>query len=130
MTNLLIVDDEQSIRSMLRMFFQRQGYAVSVAGDGAEAIRIAKTQAFDLILMDIQMPVMTGIEAVRALREDETYRERPIIAFTAYARSHTPASLQTSGFDRVVFKPFELIELHELVGQLIAGHSSADAQTV
>lgn len=112
---LLVVDDEPDIRQLLRIFFERQGYTVLLASDGRIGVTLARQHGPDLILMDIQMPQMNGIEAVRLLRTDPRFAATPIIALTAYARVHVAADIIRAGFDEAVYKPIDFVGLQELV---------------
>ncbi len=114
-TTLLIIDDEPDIRQLLRIFFERQGYTVLLAPDGQLGIELARQHLPDLILMDIQMPQMNGIEAVRLLRADPRFAATPIIALTAYARVHVAADILRAGFDEAVYKPIDFVNLQELI---------------
>lgn len=117
--SILIADDEPDVRLLLRMFFERQGYIVHHAHNGQEAVVIAQQQLPDLIVMDIQMPHKTGIEAVQELRADPRFAATPMIALTAYVRGYVPAEVIRAGFDRVLFKPFDFGQLQELVADCL-----------
>jgi CheY-like chemotaxis protein len=123
--HILVVDDEPSIRALLRMFFERQGYIVTTAVDGREALEFARQVLPDCVLMDIQMPRMTGIEAVEELRADSRFDGLPVMALTAHARDYIPSTVIRAGFDLVIFKPFEFVELHGQVETLLARRAPA-----
>jgi two-component system, cell cycle response regulator DivK len=118
---ILVVDDEPDVQMLLRMFFERQGHTVYRARDGEEAIEVARRCIPDLILMDIQMPRKTGVEAVRELRADPQFADTPMLALTAYARMYLPADMIRAGFDQVLFKPFDFGQLQAVVGELLRG---------
>ncbi|HYL82313.1 MAG TPA: response regulator [Candidatus Acidoferrum sp.] len=82
MREILVVDDEEDIRLLYQEELQEAGYRVSVAADGAEALRMVKQARPDLMTIDIKMPGMDGIELLRRVRE--IYRDLPIIICTAY----------------------------------------------
>jgi CheY-like chemotaxis protein len=94
---------------------------VQVAGDGREVLEKLKTAEFDLILMDVQMPVMGGFEATDAVREGErsTGRHIPIIALTAHAMTGDRERCMTAGMDGYVAKPIHPEELFEQIEALI-----------
>src|SRR5215470_18837270 len=100
---ILIADDEADVQMLLSLFLERQGYSIVRARDGQEAIVAAKEHCPDLIMMDIQMPRKTGIEAVIELRADPRFAETPILAITAHARSFLPADILRAGFDQIIF---------------------------
>ena len=108
LVKLLIVDDSDEIRRPLVAFLTEEGYAASEARDGAEALRVFEMVGADLILMDIQMPVMNGIDAARELRRRDS--ALPIFAFTA-----APHSIDESRglFTAVMVKPMRLAKLCE-----------------
>jgi CheY-like chemotaxis protein len=116
---ILVVDDEPDVRMLLRLFFERRGYAVCLARDGEEAIEVARQQRPSLVVMDIQMPRKTGIEAVVELRADPRFADTPMVALTAYARMFLPADIIRAGFDEVIFKPFDFGQVEAIVGALI-----------
>lgn len=106
--HLLIVDDDERIRGLLRKFLMRHGFLVSVARDAAHARRVLGGLDFDLIVMDVMMPGETGIDLTRALRETHT---TPILLLTA--RGETPDRIEglEAGADDYLSKPFEPKEL-------------------
>lgn len=106
--HLLIVDDDERIRGLLRKFLMRHGFLVSVARDAAHARRVIGGLDFDLIVMDVMMPGETGIDLTRALRETHT---TPILLLTA--RGETPDRIEglEAGADDYLSKPFEPKEL-------------------
>lgn len=118
--HLLIADDEPSVLALLQVLFERQGYRVSTASDGRDALDQARQSMPDAIILDIQMPHMTGIDTVIALRADERYRDIPVIALTAHIRDYLPSTVSQAGFTHVLTKPFEIAELMAVVAQSLA----------
>jgi CheY-like chemotaxis protein len=114
---ILIADDELDVQLLLCLFFERQGHTIIRARDGQEAVAAATSQLPDLILMDIQMPRKTGIEAVQELRSDPRFANTPIIAITAHARSFLPSDILRAGFDQIIFKPFDFAEVEARICQ-------------
>lgn len=106
--HLLIVDDDERIRGLLRKFLMRHGFLVSVARDAGHARRVLAGLDFDLIVMDVMMPGESGIELTRALRETHT---TPILLLTA--KGETPDRIEglEAGADDYLPKPFEPKEL-------------------
>ncbi len=113
--SILIVDDEPDIRQLLRIFFERQGFKVALANDGQAALDTARQIIPNIIVMDIQMPRKTGIDAVRELRADPRFATTPIIALTAFARVNVTADLIRVGFDQVLFKPIDFASLQNII---------------
>src|SRR3954468_20527910 len=91
--SILVADDEPDVQILLRLFFERQGHQVFVARDGQEAVDVARRHTPGIMVLDIQMPRMTGIEAVRVLRAEPNFAKTPIIALTAHVRSYVPAEV-------------------------------------
>ena len=122
---LLVVDDNLINQKVAVKVLTRLGYEVEVAGDGAEALTLFGRGAFDAILMDCQMPVMDGYQAVAAIREREaasgaTIAIRvPIIALTANALGEERARCLDGGMDDFLTKPIQADELEEVLRRLL-----------
>ena len=82
-TTVLIVEDDPDVRTVTKLLLEQEGCSVIEAGDGLEAVHIAVVRSLDLILMDINMPIMDGIEATRQLRQDDRTRAVPIVIVSA-----------------------------------------------
>lgn len=118
--HVLIVDDQPDILMLLDIFFRQQGFTVSQARDGQAGVDAARELVPDVIVMDIQMPRKTGIEAVRELRADARFAATPIIALTAYAHVHVPVDMIRAGFDHALFKPIDFAVLQELIKEALS----------
>jgi PAS domain S-box-containing protein len=117
---ILLVEDNATNRMIARAMLARLGAAVEEAQDGIEGLEAAKLSRFDLILMDIQMPRMSGIEATRAIRALPGEAGRtPIIALTANAMTHQAAEYLAAGVDGVVAKPISAASLLQAIAQLV-----------
>ena len=112
---ILIVDDTAANRLMLRDILVYHGYDVYEAHTGEEGIRLARELNPDLVLMDIQMPVMDGETATLQLREDPRTRHLKIIAITSFAMKGDRERLLNAGFDDYLAKPLETRKLPEFV---------------
>lgn len=119
---VLIAEDHAMNVVAVRDYLEAKGYRVSVAENGREAIRLAQELRPDLIMMDVQMPVMDGIEATRLLRAlpDRRLARTPIIAVTALAMINDRELCLAAGANEYVAKPYSLRELHALIGRLLA----------
>jgi CheY-like chemotaxis protein len=115
MTKILLVEDSEMGRDMLARRLARRGYEVVIAVDGAQGVALARTEAPDLILMDMGLPVLDGVEATRQLREAPATRSIPIIALTAHAMSGDRENALKAGCDDYDTKP---IELERLLGKI------------
>jgi two-component system alkaline phosphatase synthesis response regulator PhoP len=106
MTKILIAEDEPDIRELITLTLQFNGFDVTSARDGAEAVEIAQRGQFDLILMDVRMPRMTGYEACRRLRELDTTKDIPIIFLSAKGQEAEVQQGLQAGADQYILKPF------------------------
>lgn len=116
--NILIVDDVTINRTLLKIILKRYGYNVSEAENGKEALESLKAGKCDLILMDLSMPVMDGVEATEKIRLLNTAQSNlPVIAVTASSRYKNIDSLKNKGFNALLKKPFKENDLIELLKQ-------------
>jgi CheY-like chemotaxis protein len=115
MPTLLIVEDNEMNRDMLSRRLQRKGYAVEIAVDGGEGVRLARELAPDLILMDMSLPVLDGWEATRQVKADPATQHIPVIALTAHAMSGDEDKARAAGCDDFDTKP---VELERLLGKI------------
>lgn len=111
---LLIENNEQNLM-LMRDILIYQGYEVIEANNGEEGVRIARELKPDVILMDIQMPVMDGFTAIKILRDDPVTKNIKIIGVTSYAMKGDREKILASGFDAYVSKPINTRQLPELV---------------
>ena len=111
----LIVEDNELNLKLLNDILEYHGYTVFTTRLGEPALELARQHRPDLILMDIQLPDISGMEAARRLKEDDQTRTIPIIAVTAFAMSGDEAQILGSGCDAYVSKPFNLVEFLKLV---------------
>src|SRR5262247_2122861 len=103
---ILIVEDQEDNRAILRAVLSRAGYDLIEAFNGEDAVRLAQNEQPDLILMDIQLPGIDGYEATRRIRAIPALSKVPIIAVTSYALSGDEAKTRAAGCDGYVAKPF------------------------
>jgi len=112
---ILICDDEPHVRLALETRLKSQGYVVITAEDGGQGIEKAKSEAPDLILMDIMMPEVDGHEAIAALKKDEQTKDIPIIVLTARVEQKDYEKAQSKGVADYVTKPYNPVELIEKI---------------
>jgi two-component system, cell cycle response regulator DivK len=103
---VLVVEDQEDNRQILRDLLASVGYEMIEAHDGEGALVAARTQSPDLILMDIQLPILDGYEATRRIKAQSDLSHIPIIVVTSYALSGDEAKARTAGCDAYVAKPF------------------------
>src|SRR3954453_11271734 len=113
MSNILIVDDEQSYRQLLKLVFDGEGHTIRTAANGLEAIKLLQDGPADVLVSDVKMPDMDGIEMLRALRE--THPDLGVIFMTAFASVETAREAFKLGADDFIQKPFDVEELKLLV---------------
>ena|ERR1043165_5032203 len=116
---ILLVDDEPDILEFLSYNFRKKGYEVIVAADGKEGVVKAKTIQPDLVISDILMPEMDGIEMCTLIRLDPDIRLVPFIFLTAVSDDYKILYAMTSGADQFVSKPVKFEYLHQIVGQML-----------
>lgn len=102
---VLLADDYDDTRDLYTESLVSGGYKVVTANSGRDAIEVAHAWVPDVILMDIRMPDISGVDAMQALRRDDRFRHVPIVAFTANARERARAEYLAAGFDAVIIKP-------------------------
>ena len=116
---VLVVDDDPVIMRLLEVNFEMEGYAVLTATDGEQALHLARTRGPDLIVCDIMMPKVNGLEVVEQLRGDAATRELPIILLSAKAQASEVQKGLDVGADDYITKPFDPLELIERVQALL-----------
>jgi CheY-like chemotaxis protein len=120
MTKILLVEDDELNRDMLSRRLQRQGLEISIAVNGREAVEMASRGRYDLVLMDISLPVMDGYEATRVLREQQQTRDLPIIGLSAHAMVGDREKALQAGCDDYDTKPVDLPRLLNKINTLLA----------
>jgi len=117
---ILIVEDISMNRRLIRDILTYYGYEVIEAENGEEAVRIAREQNPDLIIMDLQMPVMNGYDAIKILKSDPVTKDIKVIAVTSFAMAGDREKVLAAGFDDYISKPLNTRELPELVKRLLS----------
>ena len=124
MPKILLVEDNEDNRDMLSRRLIRKGYEVSLANDGGAGVAQALSEAPDLILMDMSLPVLDGWEATRRVKENPATRMIPIIALTAHAMADDREKAIAAGCDDYDTKPIDLPRLLEKIESLLVGNKS------
>lgn len=120
---VLIVEDDPKSRKLLRDVLSAVGYNTSEAENAEDGIEIAQKSAPEVILMDIRLPGMSGIDALRCLRNDKRTSRIPVIAVTASVMHAQKTETQDAGFDAVEYKPVNVQSLLSIVGRFIGSKS-------
>jgi CheY-like chemotaxis protein len=116
---ILLAEDNEANVMVIKEYLESHGYEIFTASNGAEAIVKAAEVSPALILMDIQMPQMDGLEATRRLRATPGFAAVPIIALTAFAMSGDRERCLEAGADEYMTKPVHLRKLHEMISNLL-----------
>ena len=129
---ILVVDDDELSRRMMKVLLSREGHRVELASNGLEAFEAVKSQKFDIVFMDLQMPVMDGIEASRKIRKWENGGVRTfLVALTASYLPEQGQELFEAGMDNYLSKPFELEHIQRMLkyrsDAILASSSHAEA---
>jgi two-component system cell cycle response regulator DivK len=121
---ILIVDDVEDAREMCAEFLAHSRYRVATADDGLEALASARHLLPDVILMDLSMPWLDGLEATRHLKSDERTRNIPVIALTALSHGDVQKMALEAGCAAVVVKPYSPLALEEAIRHQLAGRAA------
>ncbi len=119
MARILLVEDNEMNRDMLSRRLERKGFEIAVAVDGREAVEMAKTGEYDLVLMDMSLPEIDGWEATRQLRAAPDTERTPIISLTAHAMAGDREKALEAGCDDYDTKPIELDRLLSKINALL-----------
>ena len=126
---ILVVDDDPIMHRVLQQYLERHGYRMINAGDGRQALEVAKNELPQLIVLDVRMPEMGGLAALRQLRETEATKAIPVIVVTVNADRLTLMESQFSGASAFLAKPFRpselLAEIHRLMPPEAAAGSAS-----
>lgn len=122
MKKILIVDDQKGVRRLLEELFKKDGWEVQLAADGKEAIQRADEFLPDIVLMDMKMPNMNGLEASRIILNNIS--DLDIIMMTAYGEMDVVKEALDAGVKKCITKPFDIINLRDTVNQMAAGKVS------
>ena len=118
---ILIVEDNEQNMKLVRDVLGHVGYRTLEAGDAELGIELARTHRPDLILMDVQLPGMNGMEALARLRSDSVTAELRVVAVTAFAMKEDRARILAAGFDGYLEKPLDVRAFPGQVSELLAG---------
>ncbi len=125
-STILVVEDFDDTRLMMRMWLVKKGYRVIEAETGEDAIVVAEREHPDLIIMDIMMPGMNGLDATQRIRQYQSLRRTPIVAVSAYGADEYRQFAIEAGCDEYVSTPFEPRELAELIQSLLASKNATE----
>ena len=121
MSLILIVEDNEKNMKLVRDVLQVKGYQTLEAGTGEDGLRLARERSPDLVLMDIQLPGMSGIDALKVLRADSATAAIPVVAITASVMQQDRQEIMRAGFDGFIEKPVNLKNLLDTVQEAVKG---------
>ena len=122
---ILIVEDNPQNMRLLEIVLSSKNYTLFKATDGEEALDMAIKEQPDLIIMDIQLPKMNGLEVTRKLRKNPTFSHTPIIAVTAYAMKGDKEEIIESGCDAYLSKPIDIHALPKMIDKMLLQQQEA-----
>jgi DNA-binding NtrC family response regulator len=102
---LLLVDDDPNMQRMVALFLNKKNYDLEIAGNGRKALDLLDNNKFDLVISDMQMPLMDGSTLLRKMREKKI--KTPVILISAYTSLNMPNEIDTTDFVAILFKPFD-----------------------
>lgn len=123
--HVLLVEDDLANRMLARRILATLGLPFTETANGVEALAAMARQQADLVLMDLSMPGMDGLEAARRIRANPDWAETPIIALTANARPADREQAFAAGCDAVVLKPYRPDDLAEAIGRVMGGEAGS-----
>jgi two-component system, cell cycle response regulator DivK len=112
---ILVVEDQEDLRGVLRTLLTGSGYDMIEAADGQVGVAKAQAERPDLILMDIQMPVLDGYEATRRIKADANLKTTPVIAVSSFAMKDDEKKARDAGCDHYVTKPYSPMQLLRVI---------------
>jgi two-component system cell cycle response regulator DivK len=116
---ILIIEDNEKNLKLFSVIVRSLGYEVLTATNGEEGVNMAKEKKPDLILMDIQMPVMDGITALKILKSDERTKDIPVIALTSYAMAGDKEKFLGLGFSDYISKPIDVNKFSNVIKSIL-----------
>lgn len=123
MKRVLVVDDSEDLRFTLAQLLKIEGYEVTEASNGAQAIELALTAEPDLILLDLSLPVIDGVEAAKQIRRQERMKSVPIIALSGHELDDIQTSAQGAGFTDYLTKPVDFDALARMLSKYLPAES-------
>ncbi|MCR9063655.1 MAG: response regulator [Cytophagales bacterium] len=116
--NVLIAEDSSVIQNLAKKILEFQNFKITAVKNGEQVIQLLEKESFDIVLLDINMPVMDGIECVQAIRENDATADMPVVAITGNARNYTEDEYKDAGFNEVLMKPLNFDMLVKVVKDL------------
>jgi len=119
MKTILIVEDDPTSMKLFRNLLEGEGYAIRSAGDGNQALDQMEKEKPDMVLMDIQLPGVSGIEVYRLMQQRDELCDIPVVAISAFALAGDRERILEIGFDTFIAKPISLPNFRNIIGSII-----------
>src|SRR5687768_3665095 len=119
MAHILVAEDERDIRELIKFTLTFAGHKITEAANGEEAVKLAKEVLPDLILTDVRMPKMTGYEACKAIKTEETTKHIPVVILSAKGQDEEIDQGRESGANDYILKPFDPAKLQSRVAEIL-----------
>lgn len=125
MSRILIVDDEMPLSTLLQQTFEQEGHQVTTAKDGIECMNKMASFRPEVVIMDIMMPKLDGMDTTRLIRRNRTYGETVIVALSAKSDDETRQKMREAGANLFMRKPFAIAKLVSRVNQILETRSNS-----
>jgi DNA-binding response OmpR family regulator len=124
---ILVVDDDPRLLHVVAMYLSIEGYDVDTASNGEEGLRLLEQRRPDLVILDVMMPGIDGLEACRRIKSNPETRTIPVVLFTALSRTDDVENGRAAGANRFINKPFSLIGLGAVIRSFLAEDATVSA---
>ena len=118
----LVVDDNRLNSRLVEIFLARLGWQTVVVDSGAQALAMLRERSFDLVILDLRMPQMSGEQVCRAIRDDLGLTSLPVVAYTAHSMPEERGRMLASGFSGLLIKPISFADVRNICAEVISGH--------
>ena len=118
----LVVDDNRLNSRLVEIFLARLGWQTVVVDSGAQALAMLRDRSFDLVILDLRMPQMSGEQVCRAIRDDLGLTSLPVVAYTAHSMPEERGRMLANGFSGLLIKPISFADVRNICVEVISGH--------
>ncbi|NDG38346.1 MAG: response regulator [Betaproteobacteria bacterium] len=118
----LVVDDNRLNSRLVEIFLARLGWQTVVVDSGSQALAMLRERSFDLVILDLRMPQMSGEQVCRAIRDDLGLTSLPVVAYTAHSMPEERGRMLANGFSGLLIKPISFADVRNICAEVISGH--------
>jgi CheY-like chemotaxis protein len=118
----LVVDDNRLNSRLVEIFLARLGWQTVVVDSGSQALVLLRERSFDLVILDLRMPQMSGEQVCRAIRDDLGLTSLPVVAYTAHSMPEERGRMLANGFSGLLIKPISFADVRNICAEVISGH--------